>query len=55
MIITYNECPPTETLYTEIYLNRTIQLRFTKKIIYYVQGSNSAYSDAISMTMLYNE
>jgi hypothetical protein len=38
MIITYNEYPCSENLYTEIYCNRTNHLRITKKCIIYVQG-----------------
>jgi hypothetical protein len=38
IIITYNEYPSTENLYTEFYCYRVHQLRITRKCTNYVQG-----------------
>jgi hypothetical protein len=38
MLISYNEYPSTENLYTEFYWNRGNQLRITRNYINYVQG-----------------
>jgi hypothetical protein len=54
IIITYNEYPSTENLYTEFSWNRANQLRITRKCINYVQEKNSVSCEAISMIFTFN-